>query len=449
MTLMMSVSGVRGLIGQTLTPTLAAELACAFGTLHGPGRVVVGRDSRPSGPMVESAIVAGLLATCCEPVQVGIVSTPAVGVMVRHCGAVGGVVITASHNPLMYNGIKFLTAEGRAPAPETARRIFDVTREKAFQLADVDALRACVVDESAADIHVAETLKILTPEQITPRRYRIVLDSVNGAGGAEGRQLLEKLGCEVVGLNEAPTGRFAHPPEPRAEHLEGLCDAVRTHSADAGFALDPDADRLAIVDEGGRYIGEEYTLALAARHLFTTRPGPAAANLSTSRMIDDLAAAAGGSCRVFRTPVGEANVVDAIHEHGCVFGGEGNGGIIDPRVGLIRDSLVAMGLVLELMAVTGKRISELVAELPAYTMIKTQFTCPAERIARFLEQVRQAHRDERLNDSDGVRIDLEDGWVHVRGSNTEPIVRIIAEATSRPRADALVEKMKTILDSVE
>jgi len=449
MTLMMSVSGVRGVIGQTLTPALAAELACAFGTLHGPGRVVVGRDTRPSGPMIESAVVAGLLATGCEPIQLGVASTPAVGVMVRHCGAVGGVVITASHNPLIYNGIKFLTDQGLAPDPETARRIYAIAQDRAFRLVEVDALREVVVDDSAADVHVAATLAILATESIAHRRYRVVLDSVNGAGGAEGRQLLEKLGCQVVGLNDAPTGRFAHPPEPRAEHLTGLCEAVRAHSADVGFAQDPDADRLAIVDETGRYIGEEYTLALAARHLLATRPGAVAVNLSTSRMIDDLAAAAGGPCRVFRTPVGEANVVAAIRQHGCVFGGEGNGGVIDPRVGFIRDSLVAMGVVLELMAGEGKRLTELVADLPAYTMVKSKFTCPPERIARFLEQVRDAHRGQRLDDSDGVRVDFEDSWVHVRGSNTEPIVRIIAEAATPARAEAFVQEMKAILDTLD
>ncbi len=305
-----------------------------------------------------------------------------------------------------------------------------------------------VVDASAAQAHVEAALKIVDVPSIAAKRYRIVLDSINGAGCEEGRLLLERLGCEVIQVNGEPTGRFAHTPEPIAENLTQLCDEVLRHKASAGFAQDPDADRLAIVNEQGRFIGEEYTLALAAKYLFKALPGPTAANLSTSRMIDDLAAAAGGPCKVHRSAVGEANVVAAMKANGCVWGGEGNGGVIDTRVGVIRDSLTAMALVLQLMASSGKSISQLVAEIPAYTMIKTKFECSKDRIARVLKAVTEQYRNQRISDIDGVRIDLPDGWAHIRGSNTEPIIRIIAEATTPARADGLVAELKAVMDSV-
>jgi len=448
MPLMMSVSGVRGVVGETMTPTLAAELGCAFGTYLGGGKVVVGRDTRPSGSMVQQAVVSGLLAAGCEVVLLEVASTPATALKVRSHRSGGGVVVTASHNPLVFNGLKFLTSEGLAPPAQQAGRLFDIYHRKAFKLVDAERISSPVVEHSAATSHVEATLRILEPEQIAQRRFRVVLDSINGAGGAEGELLLQRLGCEAVHTNAEPSGRFTHPPEPLAENLTGLCDLVREHAAAAGFAQDPDADRLAIVDETGRYIGEEYTLALAARYMFAERPGPAAVNLSTSRMIDDLAAAAGEPCRVHRSPVGEANVVAVMKAHGCAFGGEGNGGVIDPRVVPVRDSLVAMGLTLQLMAGTGKSLSTLVDEIPRYVMIKRKFECSKDRVNRVLALLREKYAREKVNDSDGLRVDFADCWVHVRGSNTEPIIRIIAEAHTRDRAEELVAAVRGVLDAV-
>jgi phosphomannomutase len=449
MRLMMSVSGVRGVIGETMTPSLAAELGCAFGSYLGGGKVVIGRDSRPSGPMVQQAMVSGLLAAGCEVIMLGVASTPATALMVRRHGAAGGVVITASHNPVIWNGIKFLTDEGLAPPPEKAAQIFDLYEKKTFRLADVERLSNPQSDPAAAAAHVETTLAIVDPGLISSRRYRVVLDSINGAGGVEGKMLLDGLGCELVHINSEPSGRFAHTPEPLAENLVQLCESVRAKEAAIGFAQDPDADRLAIVDENGVYIGEEYTLALVAKYMFAAHPGPTAANLSTSRMIDDVAAQAGGLCRVHRSPVGEANVVATMKAHCCQFGGEGNGGIIDLRVGPVRDSLVAMALTLQLMATAGKTVGELVAEIPRYIMLKRKFDCSKERIAAVLAEVRKRFAGERINDSDGVRVDFSDGWVHIRGSNTEPIIRIIAEAPTGTRAEGLIADMKQIMDETE
>jgi phosphomannomutase len=447
MPLMMTVSGVRGVIGESLTPTLAAELGCAFGTILQGGKVVVGRDSRPSGLMVQSAVVSGLIAAGCQVTLLDIASTPGTALGVRQHRAAGGIVITASHNPVIWNGIKFLTSEGLAPPPAKAEELFDVYRRKAFKLSDVHGLREPVVDPHAAENHVETVLKTIDPPAIAARKLKVVLDSVNGAGGAEGRLLLQRLGCEVVAMNAAPTGQFAHPPEPLAENLTQLCELVREQGADCGFAQDPDADRLAIVDETGRYIGEEYTLALAAKYMFAAHPGAAATNLSTSRMIEDLAAQAGGAARVVRSAVGEANVVDAMKSAGCVFGGEGNGGVIDPRVVPVRDSLVGMAVVLQLVAERGKSIGQLVREIRPYHMIKQKFECSRERIQQALSAVRSRYAGERINDADGVRVDFADAWVHVRGSNTEPIIRIIAEAPTAEAAEKLAADVREIAEA--
>ncbi len=449
MSLMISISGVRGVIGQTMTPQLAADMACAYGTMLAGQTVVVARDSRPSGLMVQNAVVSGLIATGCRVIDLGIVSTPGAALMIRRLRAAGGIVITASHNPVIWNGIKFLTDEGLAPPADRAKQIIGCYESKAFRFADVDGLHKVNTDASTTDIHVGATLGIVDAEAIRRRRFNVVLDSVNGAGGREGRALLEHLGCDLLHVNPDPSGRFAHPPEPLRENLTQLCEAVTAERAAVGFAQDPDADRLAIVDETGRYIGEEYTVSLAARHYFARHPGPAAVNLSTSRMIDDLAAAAGGPCVVHRAPVGEANVVEAMKKHHCVFGGEGNGGVIDPRVVPVRDSLVGMAVVLELMATTGRKLSELVDEIPRYTMIKQKFECPRERVQRMLAAVRETFANERINDADGVRIDWPDGWVHIRGSNTEPIYRVIAEAKTEARANELIAMVRQVADRVE
>jgi phosphomannomutase len=439
MTLMMTVSGVRGLIGETMTPTLAAELGAAFGAHLGGGKVVIGRDSRPSGPMVLAGVTSGLLATGCEVIDLSVVSTPGAAMMTVKHAAAGGVMITASHNPIMWNGVKFFTPQGCALPPQLAEQVFDRYRRKAFDLVKVDRLGGVSRDESTNEQHVARVLEVVDVEAIRRMRMKVVLDSINGGGCVSGRMLLEKLGCEVVHINGEPDGRFAHTPEPIAENLTGLCEAVRKHGAKIGFAQDPDADRLAVVDDKGRYIGEEYTLALAAKFVFAKRPGPAAANLSTSRMIDDLAAAVGG-ITVHRSAVGEANVVKAMQDHACVIGGEGNGGVIDPRIVLVRDSLVSMGFVLNLLASEGRLLSAIVDDMPRYVMIKRKFELPRERIDGWLRNVRRIAGSGRINDIDGVRIDWPEGWVHLRASNTEPIARVIAEAADQATAEALVKR---------
>ncbi|MDI6447637.1 phosphoglucosamine mutase [Anaerobaca lacustris] len=452
--LIISVSGMRGIVGENLTAAIAAEYGCAFGSFlkdnagadRSRSAVCIGRDSRTSGQMLASAVMAGLCSVGIDAVDLGLVTTPGVGIMLRHLGCAGGMMITASHNPLPYNGIKLLLGNGMAPPPDTAVQIRQRFFDKRFAFVGSPQCGRVVANSEADRIHIEKVLAVVSSQQIARRRYKIVLDSVNGAGAPVAKKLLAELGCEVVAMNDEPTGLFAHEPEPIAANLGSLCDRVRQAEADAGFAQDPDADRLAIVDENGVYIGEEYTLALAARHVYSVRSGVAAANLSTSRMIDDVAGAAGG--RVIRTPVGEANVANAMLENDCVIGGEGNGGVIDLRVGPIRDSLVAMALVLQLMAETGKTASQLVQEIGGYVMQKDKFAADASQAQRIIDLTKQRFPDAVLNASDGCRFDFDDGWVHLRTSNTEPVMRLIVEANDEAAARRYIDTVSEIRESV-
>jgi len=439
MTLMVGISGVRGLVGETLTPEVVLQFAHAYGTLLDGGRVVLGRDTRPSGQTLAYVAAAGLMAAGCEVTDLGVAMTPTIGRTIIEGKYAGGVIITASHNPAPWNGMKFLDERGLAPDPRRAARIEAIRQSREFRTCcdDFSALRT---DTEAGERHVDAVTALLEVDADRLQGMRVVLDSVNGAGCADTPALLSALGCEVVHLNGEPTGRFAHTPEPTAENLTSLCEQVRECKAQVGFAQDPDADRLAIVDEHGVYIGEEYTLTLAADSVLSRRPGPLAANLSTSRLIDTIAQRYG--CAVIRTPVGEANVARGVLKNKCVLGGEGNGGVIDPRISLVRDSLSGISLVMQRMAATGKSVSELVADLPRFAMIKRKSECERDRIDAATEAVAQAFTGERVNRSDGTRVDFADGWVHVRASNTEPIIRWIAEAEDQTAAEALLERVR-------
>jgi phosphomannomutase len=452
--LIISVSGMRGVIGENLTPMIAAEYGCAFGTfLKGnmdsggrPFTVCLGRDSRASGPMLMAAVTAGLCAVGIHVIDLGLVPTPSVGIMVRHLGCQGGVMITASHNPIPYNGIKLLLSNGMAPPVLTANEIRRTFWDRHFHLVSSDRCGKVSCNAETQRVHVEKVLAIVEAERIAGKGYKVVLDSVNGAGAGITKILLAKLGCDVVAMNDEPTGLFAHEPEPTAANLTGLCWRVKKEHADLGFAQDPDADRLAIADEKGTYIGEEYTLALAALQVFSQRTGAAAANLSTSRMIDDVARRSGGS--VLRTPVGEANVANAMIEHHCIIGGEGNGGVIDLRVGPIRDSLVGIALVLQLMAETGKSISQLAQEIGGYFMYKDKFTADSQQARQIQELATARFNDAVINVADGLRLDFPDGWIHLRMSNTEPVMRMIVEAKDEPAARRYIQAVFDIRQSV-
>ncbi len=439
MSLIVSVSGVRGIVGESLTPLVALEFAQSFGTALGGGRVVLGRDSRPSGPMLAHAACAGLIAAGCEVTDLGLVMTPTIGRTILEGRYGGGLMVTASHNPAAYNGLKFLDARGLAPDPELVHRIGTLRQQRSWAQ-QTDGFAPVRSDPDAGERHVEAVLECVEGDTSGLGRLTVVLDSINGAGCLHTPALLAGFGCDVIHLNGEPTGHFAHEPEPVREHLTQLCEAVRHRGAALGFAQDPDADRLAIVDEHGRYIGEEYTLALAVWSRLLQRPGPVAANLSTSRLIDAVARRFG--VQVVRTPVGEAHVARAMMEHSCVIGGEGNGGVIDPRISFVRDSLSAISLVLQLLARTSRTVGQLIAELPHYAMIKRKLQLPRERVPTLLERIAAAFSDQQVDRSDGVRVDFTEGWVHIRPSNTEPVVRLIAEADTEPAAEAIIARVR-------
>ena len=370
--LMLSVSGARGIVGETMTPEVAHAYANAFVSflyekLGKLPSLCVARDSRPSGPALQKAVADAFVACGCHVIDLGVIATPTAGVMIHALKQDGGIIVTASHNPTPWNGLKCLDGDGLAPSKEDAEEI--IRRFHAdVSLAWVEG-GTLTINSQGTDTHIAKLLGEIDPRPIRDMHFRVVLDSINGAGCEAGLKLLELLGCEILQLNGEPTGEFAHTPEPKAENLTELCGMVEKFDADVGFAQDPDADRLAIVDETGYYFGEEYTLVLAAMRWFQEHPNSSATtNLSTSRMIDDIAAEY--NCKIWRSAVGEANVAYLMKKHGCRIGGEGNGGVIFPAVCWVRDSLSSMALTLDLMRIKKEKLSTIVRSIQPYEMIK-------------------------------------------------------------------------------
>ncbi|HKG46218.1 MAG TPA: phosphoglucosamine mutase [Pyrinomonadaceae bacterium] len=435
-TLKISISGVRGVVGQSLTPKLLTRFAQAFGTHTGSGTIVIGRDPRTSGEMVKHAVVAGLLSTGSRVVDIGVCPVPTVQLQVRHRRAQGGIAITASHNPAEWNALKFIGSSGLFLDAGQARELLDIYHQGEYTKVGGAELRTVEEVEGATDLHIKSILDVLGPLPKTQKKLRVVLDSCNGAGSLVGPKLIEALGAEAIQLNTTPNGSFPRPAEPLPENLGDLCRTVKENHADIGFAQDMDADRLAIVSEQGEAIGEDYTLVLATLYVLGHEKGPVVANLSTTSAVADVAKKF--DCPVFLTKIGEVNVTDAMKQHGAVIGGEGNGGVIYPRINFARDSLVGMALVLHLLAESGKSVTELLAGIPQYTVVKEKLACASDRIAGVLRTVRQEFAEYQMDTRDGVKVITPDGWLLVRGSNTEPIIRVVAEAKSEERARELV-----------
>lgn len=443
--LIVSVSGIRGIVGESLTPHVTLAFASALGAHVDGGGVVVGRDGRPSGAMLRHAVLAGLAAAGCEIHDVGVASTPTVGLAVRTLGAAGGVQITASHNAAPWNGLKLFGPDGRvlsASIGEQVTRRFNNGEARLVPHNDVGTVRHY---RQADEVHGDHVLRIVDGGRIRSARLLAFLDGNGGAGGPLGKRLLQSLAVETVCQGCDADGYFRHEPEPTAENLKEVCPLVRQNEADVGFALDPDSDRLALIDENGRYIGEELTLALAVLFRLRRERGPVVINMSTSRVVEDIAAKFGCPCH--RSAVGEANVADRMREVGAVLGGEGNGGVIDPRVGLVRDPFVGMAMVLNLMAETNRKLSELVAELPAYHIVKGRYSVARDRLPRLFETLVAKWPEAKANYLDGLRLDWADRWVHVRPSNTEPVVRVIAEAPMADVAAGLCQQVEAMLQA--
>ncbi|MGI8785432.1 MAG: phosphoglucosamine mutase [Acidobacteriota bacterium] len=437
--LKISISGVRGIIGESLDPALLARFAQSFGTYRDGGTIVVGRDTRTSGQMVKHAVLSGLISTGCKVVDVDIAPVPTIQSAVRHAGASGGIAITASHNPAEWNALKFIKEDGCFLNPYQAEELLGIYHQQEYHRAPSGSLRSIERRTDAVDVHLNA---ILAELGALPggRRLRVAFDCCNGAGAVATPHLLERLSCDQVSINTTPDGLFPHPPEPTPQNLGQLGALVRKEGADIGFAQDADADRLAIVDERGEPLGEEYTLALAVDYILSVRPGPVVTNLSTSRMLDDIARHYG--VPLLRTRIGEVNVTEGMKKAQAIIGGEGNGGVIYPKINFGRDSLVAMTLVLHSLARAGGSISELAAQLPRYTMVKDVHHTHPHCVRKLLERIRGAAADRPIDETDGIKIFYDQGWVHIRASNTEPIVRVLVEHRSDEGAQALLAEWK-------
>lgn len=448
-TLMKSVSGIRGIVGETITPELISRVGSAFAEFCGRATVVIGRDSRPTGPVIEKGLESSLLLSGCPVVNIGVVPTPTVQIMVEHLKAAGGIVISASHNPIEWNAFKLIAETGSFLTAGEIERFFKLM-EGQFTYRPWNGIGALTRDDGAGDIHIGKVLSVINAGLIRKKKFRVALDSVNGAGSIITQRLLRDLGCDVAAIHCDMTGIFPRGAEPIPEHLSDLSKKVVDVKADIGFAQDPDADRLAIVDERGRPIGEENTLALVAEHQLAKKTGRVVINLSTTKAIDDIARKYGAP--VARTRVGEINVVEEMMLHGARIGGEGNGGVISPDVHLGRDSLVGIGYVLEMMAERSKAVSNLAAALPSYFMKKGSVKIAGGGMdASLLPRLQEEYKEQDISDMDGLRIeftshpDFKGGWVHLRPSNTEPIFRIIAEGKNQEQAEKIYKHFEKLL----
>ncbi len=457
--LIISVSGLRGIVGETLTPEVAMRYALAFSMAQPAGPFVVTRDSRPSGAMLADTIHAALNAAGRATIDAGIAATPTTGILIRRHGAAGGIQISASHNPIEFNGMKLFSGEGRVipkgPGGDVLRHYEQLRHGTQSEWVTQDKIGRRSICEDTVTDHLETVLRTVDADKIRERKFRVLLDANRGAGAVLGKPLLESLGCDVIVLGETPDGLFEHTPEPTPENLQGVCETVRKLGVDVAFCQDPDADRVAVIDAGGRYVGEEYTMALCLEHVlrmtdqpthpFARKKGPIVVNCATSRMNEDIAAKYG--VPLFRSAVGEANVVDLMREKRALFGGEGNGGPIDPEVGWVRDSFVGMAQVLDAVAASGKTVAQLAGEIPSYSLVKRKATVMLSEVPAMLDKVAAAMKDKPCDRLDGLRIDHGDAWVLLRGSNTEPIIRIFAEAPDEARANALCDEIESILSS--
>jgi phosphomannomutase len=436
--LKIGASGVRGVVGDALTPELIVNFACAFGTWGGAGPIVIGRDTRRSSTAFRAAVVSGLLSTGCRVIDVGISASPLVSFAIRELGASGGIAITGSHNDADWNALKFFGPDGALLNAAKTEEVLDIYHGAAFALAPWDRLQPVEAAPGLEDRYLAHLAGAIDVDPIRDRRFRVAVDFTNGACGAVASRFLESLRCTLLPVNAEPTGEFAHPPAPTAANMRQIATLARCFEADLGAALNVDGDRIGFVTGEGAALSEEYSLPLAAMPRLRRRPGPVVTSYSTSGMVEALARAHGQ--RVIRGPVGESQIIDLGLAEAAVLAGEGSGGVAVLPLDVAYDGLLALGLVLEEMATSGRSVAELAAGLPSLFMRKRELRCPPNVVYKVIERFRRHHAKDAPDCTDGVRLSWDDGWLHVRASGTEPLLRIIAESSDRERADALVEE---------
>lgn len=442
--LKVGVSGVRGVVGVSFTPQLAAGFAQAFGTFVGAGPVLVGRDTRPTGLMIEHAVVAGLQSVGCIPVLAGIVPTPTLLMQTKAMQARGGIAITASHNPADWNALKFIGPDGLFLSETRAEELFDIYHQQDFPLVEETEIRKAQEEKYPTEEHFKRILRYINPAVIRKRKLKVAVDCCNGVGAIYSPFLLgTMLGCDVVPVFDAPSGLFEREPEPLPQHLGALSRAVVENGCDIGFAQDPDGDRLAVVNEKGEAVGEDMTLALAVWQVLEHHDrGTVCINLPTSKVVEAVARKFG--CQVVRTRIGEINVAESMIKHDAVIGGENIGGVMVTRIHPCRDSFTGMAIILELLSMNDRPISELIGSLPRFSLVREKIPIRPELTPAIIRRIRHSHDPARVNLLDGVFIDMDHAWVHVRRSNTESVLRITAEAESREAALALIRTYRDL-----
>lgn len=434
--LKISVSGIRGKYPESINPEIVYKFGLAYGKFLKWKKVYVGRDTRLSGEVLLYSLISSLLASGKNLVLTGISPTPLIEFLVEKDKKAGGVIITASHNPQEYNGVKFLSSKGTFLNESENEKLMKIYKEGKFKIDKPGKLDY----QQKSQEFFEEIYKNVNKKEIEKSKFKVVVDVCQGVGAIFTENFLKGFGSDVKILNEKPYGIFSHDPEPKRDNLKELSISVKENIADIGFAQDPDGDRLAIVDENGNIIGEEMVLALCVKNVLESRKGPIVVNISTSSIIDDIAKEF--NVKLYRTKIGEVNVVEKMKNVKSVIGGEGNGGIIFPSVHYGRDSFVGMALILEYMAKKGRKISEILREFPEYFMIKKKFEISENKFRKLIERLKERYYKERMNLEDGIKIIRKDGWVHIRGSQTEPVVRLIIETKDEKTLNQYLEEFE-------
>jgi len=448
MSLMISVSGIRGIFGTDLTPENLTRFTAAFGSWSGSGKVVVGRDTRVTGQICEDIVVSTLQSVGCDVVKVGVTPTPTVAMSVLKHNADGAIIISASHNPADWNALKLLNGKSEFLDADQGKEVIRISEEQSYSYKKYDEVGSVITDAQALETHVQKILELnyINSELIASKDFSVALDPVNGTGAIGIPAILKALGVNTIhSINDEPNGRFAHNPEPLPEHLQDICSLVKEKGCDLGIVTDPDADRLALITNKGNLFGEEYTQAAAFDFMLDKKSGPCATNLSSSRVAEDVAQKHGQKCH--RSAVGEINVVKKMQEVGAVIGGEGNGGVINPDLHYGRDALVGVAMILQLMAERDITSNDYRNSLPDYAMRKSKMQLADVDGDAILEKAESIYKEYNPDTTDGVKIDFEDGWVHLRKSNTEPIIRVYSEGTSAQKAKELAEQVVEAVQS--
>jgi phosphomannomutase len=445
--LRISPAGVRGIIGQTFTPELITDFACAFGTYMEAGLVVVGRDTRRSGEMVRAAVTAGLISTGCSVVDLGVCPTPIIQFMVRELSASGAIAISAGHNDARWNALGFVNSSGAHLNPYQGEEVLDIYHSAQFTKHRWDSLGKVEREDGYLPRYFDRLCVFLNAESIREAGFKVIVDACNGAAAGVVDHFCDCLGCQLIPVNNEPNGRFPHDPEPRPRNASAIASIVKPIQADIGFLLSSDAGRVSIVTDIGETVSEEYTFPLVLDHFLNRKRGTIISNFSTTKTVDDVARHY--DCPVIESQVGQSHSLYAMLMEDAVIAGEGSGTVAIPDFQPAFDAFLAMGLILEVMAVRGKRISVLLSELPRYHIIKEKIYCPPEKVHSVVAEVRNEYHDEKPDLTDGVRVDWQDSWIHVRASTTEPLIRVIAESknaqTARDRADQAIAIINRVI----